>query len=141
MKNKLLRFVTILTALFLISCSGGDDSPSTSENGNELLGKWVIYKALYDGDTEPIIYEINGDCGREVLEFFENKTVSEFLYVDLDCNNGVGSEWEWWSIGNSKFRMGYSDSDTFKELTFSGNELIFDGSEEWGVIKYYKKVN
>ena len=143
MKKQLLSFVAILTTLFLISCSGGDDSqsPSENENSNQLLGKWVIYKALYEGDAQPIIYEVNGNCGREVLEFFQNNTVTEDLYLDLNCSNGSGTEWDWWSTGNSKFRMGYSNSDTFKELTVSGNELIFDGWEDWGVKKYYKKVN
>lgn len=141
MRKSVFYFATFFT-LILSGCSGDDNSSSDNNNPNtsQILGKWIIYKAIYEGNTQPVLYEINGSCGREVLEFFDNKTVNEDLYIDSNCTNGVGSEWDWWSLGNSRFAMGYTDSDTFKELTISENELIFDGTEEWGVKKYYKKV-
>ncbi|MNK07662.1 hypothetical protein D3C87_255780 [compost metagenome] len=143
MKRHLFYSVAIACVLSLTSCSG-DDNSSTNGNNNtnnsELIGKWIIYKANYEGSAEPVIYEINGNCGREVLEFSTNKTVVETLYIDSDCNNGTGTEWDWWNMDNSKFGIGYSNSDVSKVITISGNELTLDDWEEWGYKKHYKKV-
>lgn len=132
----------ILFGLALAACSGSDDSAPAANNPDvsQLLGKWVITKAVYEGNADTTYYQHSGSCGREVLEFHSNKTVEETLYVDSNCQNGAGTEFDWWTSG-SGFKMGYENSDAAKFLSISGSELSLDGWEEWGYKKYYLKVN
>ena len=140
MKRILFTFLIISS---LISCSNNDDNNNqiTNPTSAQITGKWVIEKAIYDSSTDTIYYDINGDCGREVLEFLSNKEVTEFYYLDENCSNGAGTGFDWWNVNASHFRMGYTNSDTFKDLYVNGNKLYFDGWNDWGVRKYYKKVN
>jgi len=139
--KKYLFVPLILTGTVLMSCSSNDDSSPTGANANSdlLIGKWVIKKAIYEGATDTTYYEYNLSCGREVLEFNSNRTVEETIYIDSDCQNGAGTEFQWWTNG-SGFRMGYQDSDATMSLSISGSELYMDGLEEWGYRKYYQKV-
>ncbi|MFY0482441.1 lipocalin family protein [Flavobacterium sp. PLA-1-15] len=116
-------------------------SPTGNNNPNvsTLLGKWILYKAIYEGESQPTMYDINGDCGKEVLEFFANKEAFEMIYIDSNCNNGVGTGWDWWSSG-SVFKMGFENSDSVWTVSINGNELLLDGWQDWGYKKYYKKA-
>lgn len=141
---KKMFFATAITLMLLTSgCSGDDnstDTTNTTDTTAQLVGKWVIYKAKYSG-SDPVTYTINGECGREVLEFTVDKTVQENLYQTSDCTNGAGTEWQWWTVSSGKYGMGYSNSDADKLIAINGNELTVDAQENWGYIKYYKKVN
>jgi hypothetical protein len=140
MKKRFLFTGFAAFTLFITSCSG-DDSPAPSQNTDttQLLGKWVINKALY-GDTEPILYESDGDCGKEVLEFYSNGEVSETIYVDSNCMNGGTGTYSWWVLPNSKIAYGAQNS-YHHTVTVNGNNLILDATEEAAYIKYYHKVN
>lgn len=137
-------FLFSVMSLLVLSCSGNDDSDSNgggADNASHITGTWVIYKAIYDGQTQPINYEYIGICGREVLQFHTDKTVSETIYTNSNCENGASTEWDWWAISNSSFRIGYENSEAGRTITVSGDEAIIDSMEEWGYKKYYKKVN
>jgi len=112
---------------------------NSTPNVSNLLGKWILYKAIYEGDAQPTMYDVNGDCGKEVLEFFANKEALEMVYVDANCINGVGTGWDWWSNG-SGFKMGFENSDSAWTISINSNELLLDGWEEWGYKKYYKRA-
>jgi len=137
-------FLFTAMCLLFLSCSGSDDSDSNNggtDNVSQITGTWVIYKALYQGDAQPTDYDYSGTCGHEVLEFHANKTVSETIYVDSNCQNGAGTEWDWRAAGNSSFIIGYENSETGRTITVSGNEAVMNEMEDWGYIKYYRKVN
>lgn len=134
------RILFLSTVIALASCSGSDDnSNSTNLPTSSIVGKWVITKAIHDNSSDTIYYSHNGNCGKEVLEFHPNKTVEETIYVDSNCQNGVGSEFDWWVNGNG-FMIGYQNSDATKNLTIQNNTLFLNGWEEWGYKKYYTKV-
>lgn len=137
-------FLFSVMSVLLASCSGNDDSDSSNsgtDNVSQITGTWVLYRALYVGDLQPTDYEYNGSCGREVLEFHADKTVSETIYVSSNCQNGAGTDWDWWGTGNATFRIGYEGSDSGRTITVSGNEAVMNEMDEWGYIKYYKKAN
>lgn len=127
--------------LLLAACSGNDNtSEPVNINSENLVGKWFVTKAIYKGSTDTIYYTHTESCGKELLEFQSDHTVQETIYVDSDCRNGVGSEFEWWT-SNEGLRMGYQESETTKRLTVSNDQLFFDGWDDWGVRKYYTKIN
>lgn len=135
------RVLFLSSVIVLSSCSGSDDnSHSTNPPTSSLIGRWVITKAIHDTSTDTIYYSHDGNCGKEVLEFHSDRTVEETIYVDSNCQNGVGSEFDWWTSGNG-FKMGYQNSDTSKLLKIANGQLYFDGWEDWGVRKYYVKVD
>lgn len=135
-------FLFSVMSIFLLSCSGNDDSDSNNGgNDSQITGTWVLYKAFYEGDLQPTDYEYNGSCGREVLEFHADKTVSETIYLNSNCQNGAGTDWDWWATGNGSFRIGYEGSDSGRTITVSGNEAVMNEMDEWGYVKYYKKAN
>jgi hypothetical protein len=140
MTKQLFRSALLAVTLFLTACSGGDDAPTQVQNvdTSQLLGKWVIYRAEY-GDSEPILYDINGECGREVLEFYTNGDVLENHFVDEDCMFGVGGTFSWWVLNDGRIAFGAQNS-YHHIITIAGNELVLDGSEEAGYIKYYKRA-
>jgi hypothetical protein len=126
--------------LFLTACSGDDDSTTPVQNvdTSQLLGKWIIYKAVYS-DGEPTLYESNGTCGREVLEFTNIGEVSETLYADEDCNFGATGTYSWWVQGG-KIAFGAQNS-YHHTVTVDGNNLVLDATDEADYIKYYHKAN
>ena len=140
MKKRLLFSGLTAITMFLSSCSG-DDSSASSQNTDtaQLLGKWVIDKAVY-GNTDPIEYESNGDCGKEVLEFYSDGEVTETIYVDGDCNNGGSGTYSWWVLPNGKIAYGAQNS-YHHTITMNGNNLVLDATEEADYIKYYHKAN
>ncbi|AXG73839.1 hypothetical protein DVK85_06140 [Flavobacterium arcticum] len=127
--------------LFLTACSGGDDSPAPVQNTDttQLLGKWKIYKAEYE-NSEPVLYESNGACGREILEFQNDGEVSETLYIDDDCQFGGSGSYSWWVLENGAVAMGAQNS-YHHIITVNGNELMVDATQEAGYKKYYNKLN
>lgn len=130
-------------SLFVIlsACSGdNNNSDLTNPSNTTLIGKWVITKAIYSSSTDTIYYTHTESCGKELLEFQSDHTAQETIYVDSDCRNGVGSEFEWWTSGES-FSMGYQESETTKSLIVNNDQLFFDGWDDWGVRKYYIKIN
>lgn len=140
MKKRLLFSGLTAITLFFNSCSG-DDSTESIQNTDttQLLGKWVIDKAVY-GDSEPILYESDGDCGKEVLEFYNDGEASETIYVDANCMNGGSGSYAWWVLGNGKIAFGAQNS-YHHMVTMNGNNLVLDAREEADYIKYYHKVN
>lgn len=140
MRKRLMYSSLAVITLFLTACSGGDDSttPVQDVDTSELIGKWVIYKAVYS-DDEPILYESNGTCGREVLEFTSNGEVTDTHYVDEECNNGVTGTFNWWTQNNT-ILFGAQNS-YHHTVTVDGNNLILDAREEADYIKYYHKAN
>lgn len=141
MKKTVLRLFTIAGILFVASCSKNDDIASTNLTSVQITGKWIIEKAIYDSSSDTIYYSINGQCGKEILEFNSNKLVTETIYIDENCNNGATTEFDWWNVDASHFRFGYTNSDTYKDLYINENKLYFDGWNDWGVRKYYIKLN
>lgn len=141
MRRKLLFTVLSVITLLFASCSGNDDSTESTENTNtsQLLGKWVIDKAIY-GDSELILYDSDGDCGKEVLEFYNDGEVSETIYIDGDCMNGGSGSYAWWVLNNGDIALG-AENSYHHTVTVSGNNLVLDATEEADYIKYYHKVN
>lgn len=140
MRKHLFTLAIAATSLILTSCSSEEDSPLQEQNvdTSQLLGKWIIYRAEYE-DSEPLHYEINGTCGREVLEFYTDGEVSENHYVDEDCYFGVGTILTWWVREDGKIAFGAQNSWQHT-ITITGSELVLDGSEEAGYIKYYRRA-
>ena len=141
-KSNMIKKLFYLTITFaLASCSGSDDNSNIVNPRNpSIVGKWIITKAIYKNSTDTTYYSHSEGCGKEVLEFNSNNTVGETVYVDSDCQNGVGSEFDWWTSGNS-FKVGYQNSDTTKTMFITNGILYFDGWEDWSVRKYYTKIN
>ncbi|PZO31437.1 MAG: hypothetical protein DCE86_08930 [Flavobacteriaceae bacterium] len=142
MRKRLMYSSLAAITLCLTACSGGDDSVIPVENldSSRLLGKWVIEKAIYDSNADTLYYESNGSCGREVLEFYDDKEVSETFYVDEDCTFGGSGSYSWWSLSGGKFALG-NENSFHHIITVTDNKLYLDGWEEGGFRKYYHKVN
>ena len=137
-------FLFSVMSVLLSSCGGNDDSDSNNggtDNVSQITGTWVLYKALYEGDLQPTDYEYDGSCGREVLQFHADKTVSETVYMSSNCQNGGSTDWDWWATGNGSFRIGYENSDASRRFTLNGNEAVISEMDEYGYVKYYKKAN
>lgn len=142
MSKHLFRSAILAVILFLTACSGGDDAPAPVQNTStsQLLGKWIIYKAIHGEGTEPILYESNGTCGREILEFKSNGEVTETHYVDEDCMFGGAGTYSWWILDNGTIAFGAINS-YHHTVTVSGDELVLDARQEVDYIKYYHKAN
>lgn len=142
MTKKLLGLAFLTLAIGITACSGGDDSPTPVQNTDtsQLLGKWIIHKAVYGEGTEPLLYDSNGTCGKEILEFTNDGEVTETTYVDEDCHNGATGTYSWWSLSGGKFALGAVNS-YHHIVTITGDELVLDAREESDYIKYYHKTN
>lgn len=142
MKKQVFGLAMLAVFIGAVGCSGSDDNQEQVQNSDpsKLLGKWVIEKAIYEEDADTTYYQSNGSCGREVLEFYEDKEVSETLYVDEDCNFGATGSYRWWSLSGGKFALG-NENSFHHTITITGNKLYLDGWEEGGFRKYYHKAN
>ncbi|QEE50699.1 hypothetical protein FUA48_14265 [Flavobacterium alkalisoli] len=140
--RKLIALAFTAIIVCFTACSGNDDSPNSAQNTDtsQLLGKWVIYKGIYGEGTQPILYESNGECGRQILEFNGNGEVTETLYSDNDCNIGVAGTYFWWILDDGNIAFGAPNS-YHHIITISNGELILDASEEADYIKYYHRPN
>ena len=141
MRKQLFRSALAALILCFISCSDGDDAPAPVQNTDtsQLLGKWIIYKAVY-GNEEPELYESNNTCGREVLDFQSDGEVSETHYVDEDCYNGVAGTYSWWVLNDGQIAFGAHNS-YHHIFTVTGDELVLDARAEVDYIKYYHRAN
>ncbi|OYQ46078.1 hypothetical protein CHU92_01670 [Flavobacterium cyanobacteriorum] len=141
MKKKLLGSVLLAVTFLLTACSNGDDAPAPVDNvdTSQVLGKWIIYKAIY-GDAEPELYDSNGTCGREVLEFQSDGEVVDTHYVDEDCMFGGAGTYSWWVLNDGRIAFGAHNS-YHHIVTVTGNELVLDASEEADYVKYYIRAN
>ena len=138
MRKLIYSALTALT-LFLVACSGGDDSPAPVQNidTSQLLGKWKIYKAVYGEGTEPLLYDTSG-CGKEILEFTNDGDVTETIYIDEDCNFGGRGSYSWW-VQDGGILFGAHNS-YYHIVTINGDELVLDATQEADYIKYYKRT-
>nr|WP_322626462.1 hypothetical protein [uncultured Flavobacterium sp.] len=139
MKRKLFLSTILFVVIAIASCSG-DDSPSSTQNTDtsQLMGKWIIYKAAYQ-NSEPTLYESNGTCGREILQFYTDGEVTETIYMDDDCNNGGMASYSWWVLSGGEIAFGAQNS-YHHIVKVNGNDLVLDASEEAGYIKYFHKA-
>lgn len=141
MVKQLFRSAMLAAFLIMSSCSGGDDAQQVQTQNadiSQLIGKWIIYRAEY-GDSEPLLYESDGTCGREILEFSSDGEVKESLYIDEDCYNGGIGYYTWWIL-NGQIVLGAQNS-YHHNVSITGSQLIVDATEEAGHKKYYNKVN
>jgi hypothetical protein len=133
----------IACVLSSAACSS-DDSRNIANaeapfNSSNVVGRWLIYKADYINSNTTTLYTFNGVCAKEVLEFTDNKEVSETFYIDDECSSGGTTYYSWWESGD-KYQIGNLNS-FHHTMTVTDNELIVDASEEGDYIKYYKKAN
>ena len=142
MKKHLFYSAALAITLFFTACSGDDNDKTIADNpisNTQVVGKWLIYKAVYKNPNKTISYSFNGECAREVLEFTDDKEVSETFYIDDNCKNGGTTYYTWWASGDT-YQIGNINS-FHHTVTVTDNELIVDASEEADYIKYYKKAN
>lgn len=138
--KKIIFFILAITTL---SCSN-DSSDNNTFIPDEIVGKWIIYKAEYN--TTVYEYEINGQCGKQALEMFPNygtsyNSVTETFYADADCmgfeSNNIGT---WVKVDNGVYNIYSSSSVPIRTLTFSDNEIKVTEPGFITVTKYYKRA-
>lgn len=77
MKKLSITYLTLITILFISSCSSSDDSNQTTTNS--IIAKW---------EEQPV----NTGCSQtETIEFFANGTVQSLDLINSPCDYQLGS--------------------------------------------------
>jgi len=146
MKN-LLKNLTLILSLILITSCSSDDSENTENQTDPLIGNWE-YSAQFENDTETTV----NDCSPSTIEFTETGNRTD-LYYGTDSSGNcvvvdtVNMTWERLSNGTYEFTQNgftFSDVVTFEN---NNNTLTLEDSDTDGngnVIVYrfvYTRIN
>lgn len=138
MKKTVLYLLTLIT----LTCCSSSDSPAV----DPIVGKWIIYKIVYEtnGNIDSVYeYDIHDQCGAESLEMSAINYIVETYYTNEDCTGFTATGgWYWSTEDNINYNI-YQSGQTIPERTavLNGDDLVVTEPDFITTVKYYKKVD
>jgi hypothetical protein len=139
MKKTILYLLTLIT----LTCCSSSDSPAI----DPIVGKWFIYKTVYetDGNINAVYnYDIHEQCGAESLAISSaNNYIIETYYTNEDCSGFTATGGWYWSTEDQMNYTIYQSGQTIPERTavLNGDDLVVTTPDNITMVKYYKKVD
>ncbi|MFM2212915.1 MAG: hypothetical protein RL427_178 [Bacteroidota bacterium] len=139
MKKTILYLLTLIS----LTCCSSSDSPAV----DPIVGKWFIYKTVYetDGNINAVYnYDIHEQCGAESLEVSSaNNYIVETYYTNEDCTGfSATGGWYWSNEDDGNYNI-FQSGQTIpqRNAVLNGDDLIVTEPDNITVVKYYKKVD
>lgn len=129
------KITLLIFTVIALSCNS-DDSPP-----DPILGKWMVFKAVYENAVYE--YEINGQCGQELLEILDYyNDVAQTYYSNDDCSGySTTRPWYWTNEGNNRYTFrSVGQIPPERTVVLNGNEIQVTESEDITVTKYYRRI-
>ncbi|SNR53443.1 hypothetical protein SAMN06265371_104376 [Lutibacter agarilyticus] len=127
------KFILLIIAMFLISCSDNDDDNNSIES-DKIIGEWYLYKDIDLEDNSVELYELS-DSDIEKITFSSNGIL---LISFSEEGLNISFDGTWVNSGSDNYKLTLGEETITLKFTFISNDEMKtnDGDYE----SYYKRI-